>query len=143
MVSRLSLCSRAARGFTLIEALVALLVLSLGLLGVAAMQIKTMQSTHLSYQRSLATLIASDANERLWVALGDEKGICPSVASVETDWLAQWQAALPGMENNSAIVKQDNCDYLITVSWDEERFAGEENASTLTYFSSIPGEPSP
>ncbi|MBF7055111.1 prepilin-type N-terminal cleavage/methylation domain-containing protein, partial [Halomonas sp. KAO] len=51
------------RGFTLVEALVALVVLSIGLLGVAAMQMKALQGAHIGYQRALASIIAIDAQE--------------------------------------------------------------------------------
>ena len=42
-------------GFTLIESLVALLVLSIGLLGVAAMQLSSLQSNNGAFQRTQAT----------------------------------------------------------------------------------------
>ncbi len=51
------------RGFSLVEALIALLVLSLGLVGVAAMQLKALQSASLGYQRSVASVAAVDAQE--------------------------------------------------------------------------------
>lgn len=60
---------RRQSGFSLIEALIALLVLSLGLVGVAAMQLKALQSATAGYQRSVATLAAVDAQERLWAEL--------------------------------------------------------------------------
>ena len=40
------------RGFSLVEALIALVVLSIGLIGVAAMQLKALQSANAGYQRS-------------------------------------------------------------------------------------------
>lgn len=57
-------------GFTLLETLIALLVLSFGLLGLAGLQLKTLQSSHSSYQRGLANIIAADAVERLWANMG-------------------------------------------------------------------------
>lgn len=134
--------TRPARGFSLIEALIALLVLSFGLLGVGAMQLKAMQGSHVSYQRSMATVIASDANERLWVALGDSGGSCPSAGSVQGPWRTHWSNALPGV-NGSTITEQDDCEYLITVSWDDDRFEGEADLTTLTYLARLPGEASP
>ncbi|WP_346796574.1 prepilin-type N-terminal cleavage/methylation domain-containing protein [Halomonas sp. Bachu 37] len=61
---------RRQRGFSLIEALVALVILSFGLIGVAAMQLKALQSATAGYQHSVATLAAVDAQERLWAQLG-------------------------------------------------------------------------
>src|SRR5262249_56408603 len=57
--------SRRARGFTLIEALVALLVLSIGLLGVAALQLTSLRSNPSSSFRSQATLLAYDVVDRM------------------------------------------------------------------------------
>lgn len=57
-------------GFTLVEALVALVVLAVGVLGLASMQLKAMQGAHVSYQRSVATMAAQDMVERLWIQLG-------------------------------------------------------------------------
>ena len=53
------------RGMTLIEALVALLVLSIGLLGVAALQMSSLRNTHAAHMRSQATALASDITDRM------------------------------------------------------------------------------
>ncbi len=52
-------------GFTLIEVLVALLVLSIGLLGLAALQNTALQFNTDSYQRTQATLLAYDILDRM------------------------------------------------------------------------------
>jgi len=53
------------RGFTLIEVLVALLVLGIGLLGVAGLQSATLGLNHGSYLRSQATVLAQDVADRM------------------------------------------------------------------------------
>lgn len=127
------------QGFTLIEALVALLVLSFGLLGAAAMQLKTMQSAHFSYQRSIATLAAQDAVERLWVQMGEFPPACPEPSTVTADWHDAWSVSLPGMKTKSSLTRV-GCEYNISIEWDDERF-GSENTSLL-YISQLPGETS-
>lgn len=52
-------------GFTLVEVLVALLVLSIGLLGLAALQSTALQFNTDSYQRTQATLLAYDILDRM------------------------------------------------------------------------------
>jgi len=54
-----------AAGFTLIEVLVALLVLSIGLLGLAALQSTTLQFNQSAYLRSQATNLAYDVIDRM------------------------------------------------------------------------------
>jgi type IV pilus assembly protein PilV len=87
---------RAGRGFTLIETLVAVLVLSIGLLGIAALQLTSLQSNSTATQRSQATFLAYDivdrmrANKRQAVAgdynitFADFRNITASVAPVGT-----------------------------------------------------------
>lgn len=57
--------SRRPDGFTLIEVLVALLVLSIGMLGLAALQSATLQFNHSAYLRSQATNLAYDIIDRM------------------------------------------------------------------------------
>lgn len=56
---------RWQRGVNLLEVLIAFAVLSVGLLGVAALQIKGVQTAVGAYERSQATLIANDLVERI------------------------------------------------------------------------------
>lgn len=138
-------------GFTLIEALVAILVLSVGLLGIAAMQLKATQSSHLAYNRSMATLAAQDAVERLWAEFGNpvtetsNAGECPSPSVVSADWRANWSSLLPLLPENEKVAitadpesSGDACKYLITVAWSDSRFS-DEDVSTLLYVIKLPG----
>jgi type IV pilus assembly protein PilV len=59
------LSSGKSHGFTLLEVMVALFVLSLGLLGMAGMQLGGMQSTKSAYSRTQATLVAYDIIDRM------------------------------------------------------------------------------
>lgn len=52
-------------GFTLIEVLVAILVLLLGLLGMAGVQVRATQAEYESYQRKQALLLLQDMMDRL------------------------------------------------------------------------------
>lgn len=136
----------SSQGFTLLEALIAVLVLSLGLLGVAAMQLKAMQSAHVAYQRSVATLAAQDAVERLWVALGKSGGECPPASGINgiddmDDWGTVWGVYLGGLDTASPVVA-NGCEYTVTVAWDDARFDGED-VSSLVYVARLPGEAAP
>ncbi len=56
---------RRSRGVTLIEVLVSLLILSLGLLGVAGLQTSSLRGNQTAYFRSQATAAASDIIDRM------------------------------------------------------------------------------
>lgn len=123
-----------SRGFSLIEALIALLVLSIGMLGAAAMQLNALQSAHIAYQRSIATLAAQDAQERLWAQIAG--GTCPNWSDAREgnngiDWYDAWSGYLPGFSDSSDVDSESNgssseCGFTITISWDEPRASGEK-----------------
>ena len=55
----------AARGVSLVEALVALLVFAVGVLGLAGLQLSNAQNNRAALHRSLAAILASDMLERM------------------------------------------------------------------------------
>jgi type IV pilus assembly protein PilV len=57
--------SRQSQGFTLVEALISVLIMSIGLLGVAALQTRSLGSSHTASQRSQAILAAGDIADRI------------------------------------------------------------------------------
>jgi type IV pilus assembly protein PilV len=56
---------KLSSGFTLLEILIALLIISIGLLGVASLQIRGQQFNQVSYFRTQATLLAYDLMDRI------------------------------------------------------------------------------
>lgn len=129
-------------GFTLIEALIALLVLSIGMLGVAAMQLKALQGAHAAYQRSIASLAAQDAQERLWAEMAQQGGLaCPGEGEVNgtgaNTWHGQWVEFLPGL-NSSPVSESGDCQFDISVGWSDSRFENED-APVFEYTIRLPG----
>jgi len=55
------------RGFTLLEVLVAMVVLSVGLLGLSGLQTSSLRNNHSAFLRSQATLVANDILDRMRV----------------------------------------------------------------------------
>ena len=88
--------TRKVSGFTLIEAMVSLLVLSIGLAGIAALHLTSLANAHSSYFRSVASTIALDLEERIWDHAANSfsvPGACitdTDLAEVRTGLLAQW-----------------------------------------------------
>ena len=126
------------QGFTLLEVLIALLVLSIGLLGLAALQTTSLRSNQMASMRTTATQLAYDISDRLranpaGVAAGEyvlAGGSTPTGTSVAAVDLIAWNlgvVALPG--GRSSITQCDGtsvppCDgltHVITVQWDEMR----------------------
>lgn len=54
-------------GFTLLEVLIAILVLSIGLLGLAGLMVSSIRNSHSAYHRTQATWLAYDMIDRLRV----------------------------------------------------------------------------
>jgi type IV pilus assembly protein PilV len=134
---------RAARGFTLIESLVALLVLSIGLLGVAAMQLSSLQANNGAFQRTQATFLAQDMADRMRanrraaldqeydMAYGDAAPNAPATVA-ENDivaWKDRLAATLPAAASGEAEdapdaeIETDVATETVTISirWDDSR----------------------
>ena len=60
-----SMIKLSQRGFSLLEVLISLAVLSVGLLGLAALQTVGLRINHDSYQRTQATIMAYDIADRM------------------------------------------------------------------------------
>lgn len=121
-------------GLSLIEVLIALLVLSIGLVGLAALHLNSLSGTHSSYYRSLASSIALDLEERAWVALATTSADCPNVMNPNSpafeNFLDHWDAAnangfvgLPGLDVDVELLNGGGFpQWRLTVTWDEGRF---------------------
>lgn len=107
----------SSSGFTLTEVLVALLVLSIGLLGLAGLQLHALQYAHSSYQRALVNLQALDLAERMWTHLADP------LAEVE-EWRDLNRLSLPNWKGVVTAVPDQPGAYGLTISWNDHRFSG-------------------
>jgi type IV pilus assembly protein PilV len=56
---------KVSRGFTLLEVLVAMVVLSIGLLGLSGMQAGSLRNNHSAFLRSQATVVSNDIIDRM------------------------------------------------------------------------------
>jgi len=124
------------RGATLIEVMVAMIVLAIGILGIAALQVTSVQANYSSYYRSQATLMAADITDRMRanraLAIAGNYAIATAPASstgnsvtgsqAEKDkaqWLNQLAASLP--EGTGSIVKDGNNVFTVTIQWNDAR----------------------
>ena len=124
---------RPHAGFSLIEVLVALLLLALGALGSAALQANALRLNHSAASQSIAVQLASDMAERIranrQAALNGDynltAGASPSGGSTLAagdlaDWYAQVTSMLP---DGRAAIETDAASETITITltWSGER----------------------
>lgn len=140
------MCLSAGRsrldGFTLIEVLIAVLVVSIGLLALAGLQMKAMTTAHSSYMRSVAAIQATDLVERAWAdicVLTGEKASNPNAVFnlIVSSWAAANSELLPEW-NSTASLDFDSGQLDIVVSWTEPRLAGGTATETFSYTTRLP-----
>jgi len=127
------------RGFTMLEAMIALLIFSVGLLGLAGMQAGALQNNKTADMRSIAIIAAHDMAERIranqrggtthyWNITG--LGTTPTDCTTSTcnanqvaDWDAyEWETSLSTqLPSGRGFVSRTGSlqPYTITVMWDE------------------------
>lgn len=129
---------RRGRGFSLIEVLIALLVTSVGLLGLAALQVSAMKYNHNAYLRSQATFLAKDMTERMRAnrvaALGGGYDIAFGVAApgdglLASNDLAEWLVNVGNLlPDGQGAVVVDGGVANVSLRWEDARGeAGSEN----------------
>ncbi len=150
----MSLTTKAnSKGFTLIEVLIALIVLAIGLLGMATLMMASLQSSQGAAQRSAATVVAYDLIERMRVNRNEAIKASsdyvsdPSTADSDCDpeagcsaeemvvydletWWTALQAAIPGAE---VTIQQDPAGagddaYCIVIFWQEPGVVATDSA---------------
>lgn len=128
------------RGFSMIEVLVAVLVLALGMLGIAAMQAVSLRNSQSAFERTQAVMesysILDSMRARGGALVGDYNVtgfMCePPVAGASgaRDDLRDWVLSLKENINSTACGRVD-CDgeaCLIEVRWDDSRGSGDDLA---------------
>lgn len=147
----------SSRGFTLVEALVALVVLSIGMLGIAALYVESLRAGREALTRSTAVNLAGDMADRIRAnraagnaygkattdvgaqsincAQGGASASCTPAVMAAHDialWEAEIKRSLPGGNAATGVIAVDTTTnpttYTITVSWVE---VGQ--AATVSY----------
>jgi type IV pilus assembly protein PilV len=113
------------QGVALLEVLIVFFVLSIGLLGMAALQLKSIQYTQSAYQRSQATVAANDMLDRIRLHGGEK------FADGDPE-LVDWVNTVNGTLPTNGVDPSQDCDSgicTINISW-EDRFANETDGTT-------------
>lgn len=113
-------------GFTLIEALVALVVLSIGMLGIAALYMETLRASRSALYRTEAVTMAADLADRIRanrIPANAYTGTGQNTVA-EAD-LAEWNAAVATLPDGEGSVLFDDglgtrpSTYVIRITWTE------------------------
>ncbi len=154
-MKRVDNIERAAHqaGFTLLEALITIVVVSIGLLGILGLQTVSLVNTQVSAARSIATVAADNMADRIRAnpvgdADDDYDALAPQPGAAKPDCSSGCEpaeiAALDAWEWNDRLAEQlpdgkgyvdcvqridDECrTYNITIVWLERDIAAERNA---------------
>lgn len=146
----------AQKGLTLIEVLVALLVLSIGLVGIAALHLKSLQYAHSSYYSSISSSIALDLEERLWLLAAEAEGGCVTATQVTDEIVAlqsHWNGTtfepvngnavlIPGLQVTAeridvGVVENSWTEVAISLAWTDSRFTDGTASESFTFTSRV------
>lgn len=131
-------------GFTLIEVLIAMVVLAVGLLGLAGLQATSLRNNQSAYNRSQATQLAYDLADRMRANVAGKAtytSILPGAATAKTNCLPttmpvtgcspaemaendlfEWNLAVTTtLPSGVGIIAVATGVYTITINWDDDR----------------------
>lgn len=133
------------RGMSMLEVLVAFIILAVGLLGLAGLQANALKNNQSSLQRSQAIMLsysildairADRANAAAYTLAGT--GTAPSGSSLisanQAAWISNLKTALGGTAEGGIACNASTCT--ITITWDDSR-GGGTTAETLVTESRI------
>ena len=126
------------RGFSLVEVLIALIIMSVGMLGIAGLYVQSMQAGRTSLFRHHAVTLAGDVADRIranptagvaYAGIGADNncvgaGIdCDEVQMASNDIFLWDQQAAESLPNGNVVIGFDDTvdppNYTIAVGWDE------------------------
>lgn len=117
---------RSEQGFSLIEVLVAVLVLTIGLLGLFGMQLAGVKSNQSAYFRTQASLLASDMADRL--RFNSDRAIAGGYDGFST---ANSNVEKPSCWNTSTGCNETSLVDLDKAEWTESVEGGDDTAILL------------
>jgi Tfp pilus assembly protein PilV len=114
-----------------LEAMIAVAVLSFGLLGLAGLQLAGIKSNQVAYERSVATMHAYGVADRIRAGMDTDKYRVPTLSEAQAAaaaWVGE-NVLLPG-ENVDIYQVKPADPFRITVKWTERCAASEAGCSS-------------
>ena len=120
-------------GFSLIEVLVSIVILSVALLGTAGLMGASMRNTNTAYMRSQATVLADDYMDRMRANVGEATSgrynvdfgpTCASTGGLAgwdcEEWTTNVSTTLPGGDAEVRVTPAPDGIVTITINWGDE-----------------------
>ncbi|HKK06661.1 MAG: type IV pilus modification protein PilV [Gammaproteobacteria bacterium] len=144
------------RGFTLVEVLVALVIFSIGLLGLAGLQSQSIRYTHSAYLRTQATFLAYDILDRMRVNMTQAKNstydmsmsyVPPSASCVGVGAACspldlrnadryEWKQSLAALPNGKGSIQTvtagGQTKWVIDIQWDDPNTPGGKSTLQMS-----------
>jgi len=141
---------RRAAGFTMIEVLVAFIIFSFGMLGLAGLQTRVLTYSQSSLFRSQATALTDDILDRMRLDRQNAVGgnwntdLSDSAASITTgpntyefdlkDWKTQVESLLPAGKASILVDAASNNTVIVIIEWNDSRGTDSQNQAGLERF---------
>ncbi len=125
---------RKTRGFTMVEVLVTIIILAIGLLGVAALQLTGMRSVNAASHRTQAALLIDDISERMRAnRVAVDNNLFMAVDSAVNINCAAVPAPYCGEFNNGGAVAATSCNSTQLAAFDISTwYCGVSSGGALT-----------
>lgn len=125
-------------GFTLLEVMIALVIFSIGLLGLSGLQAISLQNNQVAYSRTVATMLTYDMADRIRnnptatsVTIPGSATTCVGAtpcdsAAMRARDLWEWDQSVKDAQNTNltnavGFISLTGNTYTISIAWDEER----------------------
>ncbi|MEQ1667947.1 MAG: type IV pilus modification protein PilV [Sulfuriferula sp.] len=141
---------KSQSGFSMVEILVSILILSFGLLGLAALQAVAMKNSHSAYYRNQATIMAHEVLDRIRanpgaananvasynIALAAPAPAGAAIANIDlSEWKNHIAASLPVGQGGVTVTNTNQV--AVVVQWDDSRGVNGSGVQQLTIESTI------
>lgn len=122
----LNVMSRSSQqGITLIEVLISIIVLAVGLLGIAGLQTVSLKSTNMAHERAMAVILTETLFEVMRANSDAARaGVfamdCTRPVAGTEQWFEDVRTATSS--ETCAVVTWNNGTYTVTIDWSDQRF---------------------
>ncbi len=125
-----SVSPRSITGFSLIEVLITLLITSVGLLSLSALQIQGLRTTHSAVMRTHAAVFATEMSELVRVSAEQSQAFPLDAIALDPTQLQDWQTRIQmTLPEGAGTVADSAANTRIGVAWNDHGTAQQITVS--------------